>query len=136
MKKRYLALLLPLFAGCIKEKIEKKQENMVIQAVVNGQWKVTSFTKGSNDVTTQFSTYKFQFRENRTVEAINNGAVESTGSWDADADSKTITTQFPTLAQPLVYFNGTWNISSTTWTSVKASLSTGGETSNLRLDKL
>lgn len=121
--------------GCSKEKQEQVQQNLIVQAMVNGQWKVTSFKRGSIDITADFSPYKFQFKENLTVEAINNGAVEKTGTWNADPAALTITSNFSNAVNPLALLNGTWNINNTTWTSVEASQTVSGEQRNLRLDK-
>jgi hypothetical protein len=137
MKKLYLiALLAGLFSCDTKEIVEEQQENLVVQAMTNGQWKVSSFIKGGSDVTADFSTYKFQFKNNNTVDAINNGNVEKTGTWTADANAQTITSGFANVGQPLDLLNGTFNIESTTWTSVNASQTVNGELRTLRLDKL
>lgn len=125
-----------LIASCTPERIEEKQQNLVLQAMVNGQWKVSSFNKGGTDLTNDFSPYKFQFKENLTVDAINNGSVEKTGSWNADANAQTITSNFTGATNPVILLNGTWNITSTTWTSVNASQTVNGELRTLRLDKL
>lgn len=91
MKTLYTLLFLFILAACKKE---KKAENLVIQAMVNGQWKVTNFTKSGVDKTIDFASYKFQFETNFTVDAINNGTLEKTGSWNADASAQTITSNF------------------------------------------
>jgi hypothetical protein len=136
MKIIYTVILSAGLASCTKENIQKKQENLIIQAMVNGQWKVTSYVKGGTDVTTDFALYKFQFKTNLTVDAINSSTVEKTGTWNADADALTITSNFPNAINPLVLLNGTWQITNTTWTSVQANQTVSGEVRNLRLDKL
>jgi hypothetical protein len=136
MKKIYTILLILPFMGCVKQKIQDVQEDLVVQAVTNGQWKVTTFTKGSTDITNDFANYKFQFYKDNKVDAINNSITENTGSWSADANAKIITTYFTNSNYPLNLFNGTWNIITTTWTSVNATLTVGGEVRTLRLDKL
>lgn len=132
MKKLYPLLFLILLAGCKKE---KQAENLVVQAMVNGQWKVTKFTKGGTDKTSDFASYKFQFQTNFTVDAINNGSLEKTGSWNADASSQTITSNFSNATNPLALLNGTWKITNNSWTWVEASQTVNGELMNLRLDK-
>lgn len=132
MKKLYLGLSIFFLLGCSKE---KRQENMVIKAMVSGQWKVTNFNKGGTDITSDFSIYKFQFKTDFTVDAINNGTVEKTGSWDADASAQTITSNFTNASNPLVLLNGTWTITNNSWTWVEAKLTLNGELRNLRLDK-
>ena len=132
MKKLYPLLLLIILVGCKKE---KKAENIVIQAMVNGQWKVTNFSKGGTDMTTSFSTYKFQFKTDFTVDAINNGSVEKTGSWNADAAAQSITSTFSNAVNPVALLNGTWAITNNSWTWVEAKQTLNGELLSLRLDK-
>ena len=131
MKKLYAITFLFVLFGCIK----KKEENLVENAMMNGQWKVTSFKKAGTDITSDFSTYLFQFKSNFTVDAINNGSVEKTGSWNADASAQTITSSFSNAANPIVLLNGTWQITNNSWTWVEASQTVNGEVLNLRLDK-
>lgn len=131
MKKFYSIFFLILIAGCVK----KKQEDMVVNAMVNGQWKVTNFKKAGLDITTDFANYKFQFKTNFTVDAINSGTVEKTGSWNADATAQTITSSFTNAVDPLVLLNGTWQITNNSWTWVEAKQTVNGELLNLRLDK-
>jgi len=131
MNRLYYIIFLFVLIGCVK----KKEENIVVNAMVNGQWKVTKFKKGSTDVTTDFSSYLFQFKTNFTVDAINNGTIEKTGSWNADASAETITSTFSNAANPIVLLNGTWQITNNSWTWVEASQTVNGEVQNLRLDK-
>ena len=131
MKKLYTILFLFLLAGCIK----KKQEDLVVNAMVDGQWKVTKFIKAGTDITPDFSNYKFQFRTNFTVDAINNGTVEKTGSWNADATTQTITSDFTNAGTPVSFLNGTWKITNNSWTWVEATQSLNGQLYSLRLEK-
>src|SRR5918993_3997090 len=133
MKNIFKLTLLLLLASCSKEKKQEIQTNLVIQAMTNGQWKVSSYNKGGTDITSEFSSYKFQFYSNLTVDAIKTGVVEKSGTWNADADAQTITSNFVGVTDPLVHLNGTWKITSTTWTSVNATQNVSGEIRNLRL---
>ena len=36
-------------------------------------------------ITSDFSAYKFQYYSNYTVDAIKNGVVEKTGTWDGES---------------------------------------------------
>lgn len=132
MKNLYPVFLLLVLAACKKQ---EKAENLVIQAMVNGQWKVTSFNKGGVNKTTDFASYKFQFKTDFTVDAINNGSLEKTGSWNADASSQTITSSFTNSTNPLALLNGTWKITNNSWTWVEANQTINGELLSLRLDK-
>jgi hypothetical protein len=132
MKKLYPLVFLLILAGCKKE---KKAENIIIQAMVNGQWKVTNFNKSGMDRTSDFATYKFQFKTDFTVDALNNGSIEKTGSWNADAATQTITSNFTNAVSPVVLLNGTWAITNNSWTWVEAKQTVNGELLSLRLDK-
>ncbi len=124
-----------LLTGC-KKTIEKIKENAVIDAMTEGQWVVTKFVKNGTAITSDFANYKFQFHSNKTVDAIKNSIVEKTGTWDGDANSMTITANFPNVVEPLVLLNGNWHIDNNSWTFVVASQNSGTETKTLRLEKL
>lgn len=104
--------------------------------MTDGQWKVTSFTQNGTDITSSFSTYKFQYYKDRTVDAINNGVVEKKGTWNGDASTMTTSAQFIGAANPLVLINGDWHIDNNGWTYVVATQTIGSETKTMRLDKL
>lgn len=135
--KTIFTILFVLFftAGC-KKAIEKLKEDAVIKAMTDGQWKISSFTHNGSDITASFSTYKFQYYSNKTVDAINNGTVEKTGTWDGDASSMTTSANFEGVAAPLSLINGSWKILNNSWTYVVASQTVGSETKTMRLDKL
>lgn len=135
-----MKILLPVFCfifflpGC-KKIVEKAQENALVQAMTSGQWVVTSFVQNSNDITSSFSGYKFQYYSNRTVDAIKNGSVEMTGTWDGDISSMTTWASFTNASAPLNLINGSWHIDNNSWTFVVATQTTSGETKTMRLDK-
>ena len=139
MKILYVFLFFTLLAGCdAKDKIVEDQTmKLLMQAVTTGQWKVTTFTKGGVDITTDFAPYKFQFKDNYTVDAINYGNVERTGTWNAtgDINAQTIHSNFSNAAHPLILINGSWNVITTTWTSVHANQVVNGETLVMKLEK-
>lgn len=134
MKPLIAFFCLLLLAGCEKIK-ENIQEDMVIKAMTDGQWRVSNFTKGTVDKTADFSPYRFQFRSNNTVEAINNGNKEKSGTWEADPNNRTITSNFSNATAPVVLLNGTWKITNNSWTFVEASQTVNGEVLKLRIDK-
>jgi len=136
MKKVTIALSLALIlAGC-KKNIEKIKENAVISAMTDGQWVITNFVNNGNVITSDFSSYKFQYYSNKTVDAINNGVVEKTGTWDGDASTMTITANFPNAGPTVTLINGTWHIDNNSWTFVVASQVSGSQAKTLRLEKL
>jgi hypothetical protein len=135
MKNVLVAVLVLMGLSSCKKFVESVQEDLVVKAMTDGQWRVTSFKRDNNDVTAGFSTYTFQFRQDKTVEAINSGAVESRGTWNGNAENKTIASNFNNAAAILMLLNGTWQITNNSWTFVEATQTVNNEVRTLRLDK-
>jgi hypothetical protein len=133
MKQIYTLILLSFLCGCSKEQLVK---NAVIDAMTSGQWKVVNFKNDNSDITSDFAAYKFQFKENLTVDAINNTSVETTGTWTADGNARTISSTFNNANATITLLNGTWQITDNSWTYVVASQSVNGTIRSLRLEKL
>ena len=123
-----------LLSGC-KKTIENIQEDLVIKAMTDGQWAVTSFTQNGTNITGDFAGYKFKYYSNKTVDAINNGTVERTGTWDGNSSTMTTSANFINAVHPLILINGNWHIDNNSWTFVVASQTIGSETKTMRLDK-
>lgn len=136
MKKLFSALCMILVLSGCKKAVQNAQEDLVIKAMTNGQWAVTSFTQNGSDITANFSDYKFQYYSNKTVDAIKNGAVEKTGTWDGQASTMTTSANFVNASTPLSLINGSWHIDNNSWTFVVATQTVGSETKTMRLDKL
>lgn len=134
---RYFATILILILLCpgCKKAIEQAQQDLVIQAMTNGQWKITNFVNNGTNVSAEFSEYKFQYYSNKTVNAIKNGTVEKTGTWDGNASARTTSANFINATSPLDLINGSWHIDDNSWTFVVASQTTGSQTKTMRLDK-
>ena len=135
MKRLITLFVIVLAFGSCKKAAEKIGEDLVTKAMTDGQWKITKFTQNGTDITSSFSTYKFQYYSNKTVDAINNGVTERTGSWDGNATAMTTWANFPGSTNPIALINGTWNITKNSWTYVEATQTNGSETKTLRLDK-
>lgn len=127
--------LLLLLSGC-KKTIENAQEDLVIRAMTDGEWVINGFTVQGNNITADFSGYKFKYYSNRTVDAIKNGAVEKTGTWEGNASTMIISANFPAAIHPLNLINGSWLVTRNGWTYVEATQTVGSEVKTLRLDKL
>lgn len=108
---------------------------MIVNAMTSGQWVVTSFTLNGNNITSDFTGYKFQYYKNKTVDAYKNGTVERSGTWDGNGTTMTTWASFPGAPNPLSHVNGAWNITDSGWTYVKATQTNGTETKTMRLDK-
>jgi PBP1b-binding outer membrane lipoprotein LpoB len=124
-----------LLAGC-KKIVEQKAQDAIMKAMTDGQWKITSFTSSGTDITSDFTNYQFRYYDNYTVDAINNGTVEKTGSWQGDVNTMSITANFTNAVNPLDLLNGTWHITDNSWTYVNATMTVGTEVRTLRLEKL
>lgn len=107
---------------------------MIMDAITDGQWYVEQYYEGSNNIQGQFHNYTFQFYSNGTV----TGTIDSTatnGTWSADANDYTITSQFPSAGDPLQKLNGLWKITNSDWSYVKAQMATASGTNVLVLRK-
>ena len=136
MQKRliFLALLFAPFAFSCKKTIDKKKEDLIIQAMTNGRWYVSEYVAGSNNVTAEFAGYEFQFYENGTVEGIKSSTTIS-GTWVGDATNYTINSNFPGAAVPVSRLNGLWQLTDSDWDYVHATYVNGGITNLLKLHK-
>ena len=134
---KHLLVICLLLAGMIscKKTIEQIQEDLVVKAMTDGQWKITNFVYNGNNITTDFDTYRFKYYSNKTVDAINNGTVEKTGNWDGNSSNMTTWANFTGAVHPLVLINGNWQITRNSWTYVEASQTVGTDTKIMRLDK-
>ncbi len=136
MKKVLLALsLLVLLAGC-KKAVEKAKQDALVQVMIDGQWKITNFKLNNVTITDDFEGYSFKYYETLTVDAIKNGVVERTGTWDGDIATHTTWANFPNSPEPISLINGTWIVNHSDWTYVVASFNDGVNTKLMRLDKL
>jgi hypothetical protein len=137
MRKIIIAIFLIASFGCQKAK-EKAQETLIMQAITNGQWKVTMFNKAGTDISTDFLPIMFQFRSDFTVDALNtsNSAVITSGTWGADPNGGNMSATFGSATEPVVLLNGTWHITDNSFIYVEAYQNVSAGEYKLRLDKL
>ena len=127
-------ILLPaalLVNGCSKEDVQK---DIILKAMTNGRWIVSTFTETGSDFSTAFTPWEFQFSENETVQAIN-GTTTITGSWTANVDARTITAAFPPGDTTVARLNDTWLIYNNTFTLVEANPLNTARNAYLKLNK-
>lgn len=122
---RIAPLLLLLSAPSCKKLIEKKQQNLIIDAITSGVWLVQQYKEGTNDVTADFVGYEFQFRKDGTVSGTKSG-VSTDGTWSGNANNYTITSDFPTASDPVLKLNGIWQITDSYWDYVEAEMTVSG----------
>jgi hypothetical protein len=135
MKKAAIFIFIIALVSCKKTAIEAIQEDLVIKAMTDGQWKVTSFTNNGTTITADFANYKFKYYSNKTVDAIKSGTVEKTGTWDGNSGNMTTSANFTGAVHPLNLINGSWLITRNSWTYVEASQTIGSDVKTMRLDK-
>ena len=139
---RQLMILLVLAAalgGCkktIKKAQEEVAETLIVKAITDGRWTVTVYSDGVTSFKTEFDGYEFQFKTNRTVDAIRNAVTESTGTWNEDKVNIAIIADYPSSsAMTLQRLDGNWKIINSSWTWVKAQQTINGQLVTLELRK-
>ena len=125
-----LPALLIFFISC-KKYIQKQEQNAVESAVTDGQWYVSGYKQNDSDITASFSGYLFKFDANNTVTGTK-GSTSVSGQWSDNIAARTMTTNFPGAAAPIVYLNETWTITDSYTDSVSArSVDTVSHTTNI-----
>lgn len=129
----WISISIFLLAAC-KKAIEEKKEEIILNAMTNGQWYIYSFTEAGTDITSAFSPYTFQFYRDGKVSGFASGS-EDKGTWVGDVNNLTITTNFPSASAPVDKLNAVWKITNNTWDYVKAETTVQGEKNLLHLKK-
>ena len=131
----YIFLLFIVVASVsCKKAIEKKAQDMLVDAITNGYWIVEQYVEAQADITTDFTGYDFKFNENGTVIGIYSG-TNTNGTWIGSVSDYTITSDFPTANNPLKKLNGVWKLVDSDWDYVKAEMTIGAEKNILKLRK-
>lgn len=133
--KKFIVFFLILSLTSCKKAAENIQQDLVIKAMTDGKWKVSSFSVNGSNITGDFTNYRFKYYSNKTVDAINNAIVEKTGTWDGNSTTMTTSANFTGAVYPLTLINGSWHIDRNSWTYVEATQTVGSETRVMRLDK-
>ncbi len=137
-----MKILKPLILiGCIallstscKKAIEKKVQDLVMDAITHGEWIVEQYFEGSYNFSSQFIDYRFKFNEDGTLIG-NTSSTSTNGTWNPNVSDYTITAEFPTAVDPLKKLNGLWKIKDSGWDYVKAEMQTTDGTRLLILRK-
>jgi hypothetical protein len=127
-------LLLTLANFSCKKTIEKKQEDLVVDAITNGVWIVQQYFEAANNISSQFADYDFQFFKNGSVTGTKSGNITN-GTWSGNASNYSITSNFPTATDPVQKLNGVWKITDSYWDYVKAEMTTPAGKNILHLKK-
>jgi hypothetical protein len=116
--------LLTIFGSC-KKAVQQLQENYVTSLMTNGHWYVAQYLEKSNDVTTDFTGFEFQFYSDGKVDGLKGGSATK-GVWAADISALTITSSFPSAGAPLAKLNSTWKFKDSAPSYVKAEATING----------
>ena len=103
-----LLFFVTTLAGC-KKQIEQAKADAVVDVMVANKWIVLQYFVDTNNVTSEFNGYDFQFNRDYTVVGTN-GTISKTGTWNGNAANQTITASFLNTTTPLTRLNGTWAI--------------------------
>ena len=137
-----MRILKPLIlVGCLalltmscKKAIEKKAQDMVMDAITHGEWVVEQYFEGSNNLSSQFLEYRFKFNEDKSLIGTTS-STSTEGTWNPNLSAYTITADFPSAGDPLKKLNGLWTIKDSGWDYVKADMQTTDGTKLLILRK-
>ena len=129
----FFLLFVASLSSC-KKVVEDKKRNLLIQIMTDGTWRVTGFLEGTVDITSEFTGYNFQFKENGTVTSNHNSIIDQ-GAWVGDVNNYSISSNFPSAVNPLLKFNGVWKLIDSSNTTVKAEMNTSTGKKILNLAK-
>ncbi len=117
-----------------KKYINSQEENIIVNLVTNGTWRVTKYLDNQTDITDSFAGYIFQFNQNGTVQGIL-GGQSTAGTWVANVDARTIQADFLSAGDPLKELNHTWKITDSYSDSVSAQTAVDSTYNFLELHK-
>jgi hypothetical protein len=131
-----------ILTGCLalfismscKKAIEKKAQDMILDAMTTGEWIVEQYYEGDNNISNQFLNYSFRFYKDGTVTGTI-GSTTTNGTWVANTTDYTIASDFPAATDPLKKLNGVWKIKDSYWDFVKAERATANGMNVLMLRK-
>jgi hypothetical protein len=107
---------------------------MLLDAMTNGKWFVEQYLEGTTNVTGTFEDYDFQFFKDGTVTGFYS-AGSTNGTWQGDINNYSISSQFPSAADPVKKLNGLWKIKDSYWDYVEAEMNTPNGKNILHLKK-
>jgi hypothetical protein len=132
---RFITILLfCVFTISCKKTIERKQEQIVMDAITKGLWIVDLYSEDGAVMTGDYAGYEFKFNDNETLTALKSGSSVS-GTWKPNISQYTITTNFPGATVPLDKLSSVWKLTDSDWDYVKSESSVTGVRRVLHLRK-
>ena len=136
--KRLLPVITLFVLGIVqfscKKAIEKKQEDLVVEAITNGVWIVQQYFEAAVNISSDFADYDFQFNKDGSVNGTKGGNITN-GTWSGNATNYSITSNFPSASNPIQKLNGVWKITDSYWDYVEAEMTTPAGKNILHLKK-
>lgn len=129
-----VAILILTSSLSCKKLIEDKQRAVILDAMTNGVWIVEQYIENGLNITSDFLNYEFQFYENGKVNATLGTNVVN-GTWEADVNKYTITSNFGAAVHPVPKLNATWLLTDSYWDYVEAETTTPSGKNILHLRK-
>ncbi len=121
-------------SSCVKKVVEEATNDLFINIMTSGQWKVTNYMEDSNDLTIGFDGWLTQFYSNNTSVATKGSSIVN-GTWSGGLATNKMTVNTPNPIAPLEKLVGTWDIVSGTFTTAKFSQFRNGMNLKLELTK-
>jgi hypothetical protein len=105
------ATLLLLLGGC-KKIVEKKQQNLFEDNILNRDFVVSLATDSGANITTQFTGYTFRLGKNTLLDgpmtASNSTLPVINGTWSANDDYSKLTINLPSTITGFSFLNREW----------------------------
>jgi hypothetical protein len=127
-------LVFTIFCTSCKKFVQQQEQNALVKEITSGYWVVTRYLENDSNITSSFSGYVFQFHTDGTVTGTL-GTTNTNGTWSGDITTKTITSDFPSVGDPLDKLNSTWKITDSYPDSVAATTTIGTSVNILNLHK-
>jgi hypothetical protein len=129
-----LTLILAAFSFSCKKFVQQQEQNALVQEITSGAWVITRYMENDTNITASFSGYVFHFQTNGTVTGVT-GTTSVSGTWSGDITTKTITSNFPSVGDPLDKLNAVWKITDSYPDSVAAATTIGTSNNILNMHK-
>jgi hypothetical protein len=128
-----LSISILLMVSC-KKIVKQQEQNAILNIMTHGVWAVTNYSQVGVDITSSFSGYTFQFHADGSVAGLWSDSSR-TGTWVANVNAHSITSNFPNSGDPLDKLNAVWIVTDSYIDSVSAYASLDSGKNYLSLKK-
>jgi hypothetical protein len=136
MKKILPFLFLVSFGVIANISCKKSVDDAIINAITSSPWKVTKFTEGGVDKTTDYTGCVVDFKSDNSFVATKNSVVVTIGTWSGTPPAN-FTAVIPTTAPAYIYkLDGPWIVTGATITVGTFSKTVGSVVFVMELTKI